>query len=102
MSRRISARTAWGISAGLLGLILFGPGLYELVRLSLIQRRLDRRLSQLAAEQERLTHEQDRLQHDPTYVEGLIRSTFKWSQPGEIVIPLESRASGSFRDDQGP
>ena len=40
-----------------------------------------------------LAQEQVRFQLDPTYVEGLIRSTFKFAQPGEYVIPLESRPS---------
>ena len=80
---------------GLVGLMVFGPGTYQLLRLSLAQQRLDQRLAQLAAERERLTQEQQRLQSDPAYVEGLIRSTFKLAQPGEYVIPLDSTSSRS-------
>jgi cell division protein FtsB len=69
--------------------LLFGPGLYHLLGLSLEQRRLDHRLAELAKQQDALTHEQERLESDPTYVEGLIRSTFKVAQPGELVIPLD-------------
>ena len=74
----------------LLALAVFGPGAYQWVRLSLEQRQLDRQLAALTAEQERLTKEQARLESDPAYVEGLIRSTFKLSRPGEYVVPLES------------
>jgi len=69
--------------------LIFGPSLYHLVGLSLEQRRLDRRLTELSKRQEALTQEQQRLTSDPTYVEGLIRSTFKLAQPGELVIPLD-------------
>ena len=93
MEWRKDQRARWIVSLSILSLVLFGPGLYELVRLSVAQRRLDRRLAELAAERERLTQEEARLRSDPTYVEGLIRSTFKLAQPGEYVIPLDSSAS---------
>ena len=80
----------WVIGIGVAGLLLFGPGMYHLVRLSLAQRRLDKQLSELSAEQARLTSLEQRLHDDPAYVEGLIRTTFKVSQPGEYVIPLDS------------
>ena len=83
------------VGVGGLALALFGPGAYQWARLSLTQHRLDRRLAQLALERERLTRERQRLESDPAYVEGLIRSTFKLSQPGEYVIPLESASSRS-------
>ena len=91
-------RVRWALGFGVVGLLLFGPGMYELMRLSIIQHRLDRRLAQLTAEQARLTAERTRLQTDPTYVEGLIRSTFKVSQPGELVIPLDSARGGPLDD----
>ena len=69
--------------------LLFGPNTYQLIRLYWRERQLDHRLAQLAAEQDRLLKEQQRFVSDPTYVEGLIRSTFKVAQPGEIVIPLD-------------
>ena len=78
------------MAAVLVGAVVFGPGAYQWVRLSVEQRRLDRRLAALSAEHERLTHEQARLESDPAYVEGLIRSTFKLSQPGELVVPLDA------------
>jgi len=87
----------WGLGISLLGLVLFGPGLVELVRLSLLERRLDRELARLSAEHERLVRERARLESDPTYVEGLIRSTFKLAKPGEYVIPLEAGSSSSSR-----
>ncbi len=87
MTPRISTRARWALGAGLVALlVLFGPGLLALARLSIAQHRLDRRLAQLDAEYERLARERDRLQHDPTYVEGLIRSTFHWARKGEYVI----------------
>ena len=87
----MDTRTRWVIGLSLLGLALFGPGTYELIRLSIRQRQLDRQLATLKAEQERLTQEQARLQSDPAYLEGLIRTTFKVSQPGEYVIPLPDK-----------
>ena len=97
MSRLDAARAQrlrrWGVWVGLVGLALFGPGLVELARLSLMQRRLSRELARLSAEHERLTRERARLEGDPAYVEGLIRSTFKLAKPGEYVIPLEPSSS---------
>jgi cell division protein FtsB len=93
MSHRLDKRTCGILGLSLLGLALFGPGTYHLVQLSLLQRRLDRRLAELAAQHEQLTREHKRLQSDPTYVEGLIRTTFRLAQPGEYVIPLDSSES---------
>ena len=84
----MSARVRWALPLGLVGLLVFGPGMVQLAHLSLIQRTLDRRLADLSSRQDQLTHEQQRLQSDPTYLEGLIRSTFKVAKPGEIVIPV--------------
>ena len=89
----MSKRTQWLIGAGLFAGLAIGPEMVQWVHLRLMQRRLDHRLAQLAAQRERLIEEQQRLQSDPAYVEGLIRSTFKVSQPGELVIPLDSRQS---------
>ena len=83
----------WILGVSLLGLLLFGPGLYEIARLSVMQRRLDRQLIALTREHERLAQEQERFHADPTYVEGLIRSTFKMAKPGELVIPLDPQSS---------
>ena len=93
-------RSRWFLGLTLAGLVVFGPGFYEWVRLSVMQRRLDRQLAELAAQHEQLTQEQQRLQSDPTYVEGLIRSTFKVAQPGELVIPLDA-ASSSRTESRG-
>ncbi len=82
-------RARWVIGISLGGLAVFGPGLYEWIRLSLQQRQLDQRLTELTREHERLTALEQQLRNDPTYVEGLIRTTFKVSQPGEIIIPLD-------------
>ena len=77
----------WSLGVGLAAVALFGPGLVEWGRLSWRQHQLDRRLARLSAERQRLTQEQQRLEHDPGYVEGMIRTTFKWAQDGELVIP---------------
>ena len=82
-------RARWITGAGLIGTVLFGPGLVDLTRQALMQWRMDRRLAELSAQREQLTHEEERLRTDPGYVEGLIRSTFKVAQPGEYVIPLD-------------
>ena len=82
---------------GIAALVLFGPGFVELTRLSIQQHSMDRQLAQLAAEHDRLTQKQDRLQHDATYVEGLIRSTFKWAQKGETVVLLDDESSRAAR-----
>jgi cell division protein FtsB len=60
-----------------------------MARLSWEQRRLDRQLAQLKAAHAQLTAEETRLRTDPAYVEGLIRTTFKYAKPGEFVIPLD-------------
>ena len=91
-------RTRWVIGLGVCGLVLFGPGLVWLVRLQVQQWQLDRELAQLKAKHEQLAREETRLRSDPVYVEGLIRSTFKYAKPGELVVPLESeRTDGKAR-----
>ena len=84
-------RDAWLGAAAVVAALVFGPGLAHLARLAWMERQLNRRLAQLHAEEARLRDERDRLQHDPTYFEGLIRTTFKWAKPGEYVIPLDKR-----------
>ncbi|MBI4003544.1 MAG: septum formation initiator family protein [Candidatus Omnitrophica bacterium] len=86
-------RTHWFIGVGALALILFGPGAVWLIRMEFKQRRLDRQLAELKATREQLAAEEARLRSDPAYVEGLIRTTFKFAKPGELVIPLESSSS---------
>ena len=93
----MTKRTRWMVAVAGIGLLVFGPGLIDLIRLSMEQRRLDRRLAQLDAERTRLAKEQERLESDPAYVEGLIRSTFKMAQPGELVIPLDALPSRAAR-----
>ncbi|MBI2105106.1 MAG: septum formation initiator family protein [Candidatus Omnitrophica bacterium] len=86
---RDSRRRRWALWLGLIGAALFGPGLYEWSRLSFRQWQLDRQLAELNKRHEALTLERQRLESDPSYVEGLIRSTFKVAEKGELVIPLE-------------
>ena len=88
----MAPRTRWLIGVSVVGL-LFGPGAVDLMRLTVQQRRLDRQLAQLQTTQEQLTAEEARLRSDPAYVEGLIRTTFKYAQPDELVIPLDAGAS---------
>jgi len=76
----------WGLGAAAL---LFGPGLYELVRLHVRQRALDRQLAALAGQQAALEEERERFASDPVYVEGLIRTTFKLARKGELVLPID-------------
>ena len=90
-------RRMWRAGIGVLAAAVFGPGLCQLAALSWRRHRLDQRLAQLTAEQTRLTQEERRLKTDPTYVEGLIRSTFKLARPGEIVIPLDAAPSRGDR-----
>ena len=78
----------WAVPAGVAVLVVFGPGLVEFIRLSVMEWRLDRRLATLARAQEAQAQEQERLTKDPAYVEGLIRTTFKLAKPGELVISL--------------
>jgi cell division protein FtsB len=93
MRRRLRRRTLGVVVLGAAALAVFGPGLAELVRLSVARRRLEQRLSRLGAEHERLVREQTRLTDDAAYVEDRIRSTFKWARKGEYVIPLEPASS---------
>ena len=85
----MATKSRWIAGLSLVGLILFGPGLLQGTWLSVKQWRLERRLRELKAQHERLSAEQARLVSDPTYVEGLIRTTFKVAQPGEYVVPLD-------------
>jgi cell division protein FtsB len=89
----MSARARRGLVAGAVAAALFGPGAIEIVRLQWRQRRLDAQLRALAAQRAALAQEHARLQEDPTYVEGLIRSTFKVSKKNELVIPLDDAAA---------
>ena len=86
----METRTRRFLGVGLAGLVLFGPGAVWLIRMEVRQRRLDRQLAELKATREQLAAEEARLRSDPAYVEGLIRTTFKFAKPGELVIPLDS------------
>lgn len=86
----MATRSRWIIAVGVGLAVLFGPGTYEVVRLKLRVRTMDARLAGLAVRQEALRQEEARLREDPVYVEGLLRSTFKYAKPDEYVIPLES------------
>ena len=79
----------WTTAVLVTAAVIFGPGLVQWGQLCWRSRQLDRRLARLSAERERLTREQERLETDPGYVEGLIRTTFKWARDGELVIPLD-------------
>ena len=87
--RQVAARPRWAAGIGLLALVLFGPGLVQIIWLNLRERTLERRMAVLRAQHEQLAAERQRLQTDATYQEGLIRSTFKQARPGELVIPLD-------------
>ena len=91
----MEARTRRFLRVGVIGLVLFGPGLVEIIRLEVQRRQLDRRLAALTAQHEALSREDERLRTNPAYVEGLIRSTFKYAKPGELVIPLGSDSKTS-------
>ena len=93
----MAKRPGWVNWAVGLGLVLFGPGLVEMARLAWEQRRLDHQLAQLQRQQDALRTEEQRLRTDPAYMEGLIRTTFKYAQPGEYVIPLDSDTASPSR-----
>ena len=89
----MALRTRWLIGVSVVVGLLFGPGTVDLVWLTVQQRRLDRQLAQLQATQKQLIAEEARLRSDPAYVEGLIRTTFKYAEPDELVIPLDAGAA---------
>ena len=93
----METRTRRILLVSAIGLALIGPGIVEWVRLVIRQRQLDRQIARLAVQHEQLQREREQLESDPTYVEGLIRSTFKLAQPGEYVIPLDSKPSSDER-----
>ena len=86
-------RTAWLIALALLAAI-FGPGTIQWLQMSWQHHTLAARIRALEAEQQVLQAERERLTHDTTYVEGLVRSTFKVAKPGELVVPLDAERSG--------
>ena len=77
----------------LIAALVIGPGVAQLAWLSWRQHRLARQQRRLEALYQQLAQEQRRLTHDPVYVEGLIRSTFKVAKPDELVVPLDSSES---------
>ena len=89
----MAQRPRWLLSLGLVAMVLFGPGAVWLLRMEIRQHQLDRQLARLKAQQEQLAAEEARLRSDPAYVEGLIRTTFKFARPDELVIPLEEKES---------
>ena len=82
-------RKAWLIGLSVV-VVCFGPGAFQLTRLSWKQHVLARKQRALEAARQQLATERERLTSDPVYVEGLIRSTFKVAKPGELVVPLDS------------
>jgi len=87
---RMAKRTRRLLIVGLLLAALIGPSVVGWVQLRVRQYRLDRQLAALAAQRRELEVRRDRLHNDPVYVEGLIRSTFKQTRPGEYVVPLDA------------
>jgi cell division protein FtsB len=85
-----TTRARWVLMAALLAVLLFGPGLVRQARLAVHQFQLDQQLAALGAERMRLLTEQERLESDPAYVEGLIRTTFKFARPGESVLAIDA------------
>ena len=77
----------------LIAALVIGPGAAQLAWLSWRQHRLARQQRRLETLYQQLAQEQRRLTHDPVYVEGLIRSTFKVAKPDELVVPLASQES---------
>lgn len=77
----------------LIAALVIGPGVVQLAWLSWRQHCLTRQQRRLEALYQQLAQEQHRLTHDPVYVEGLVRSTFKVAKPDELVVPLEPSES---------
>ena len=93
----MASRASWLLGLSAAGAIVFGPGLVQQLQMSLRQRAVDREVKQLEAAHQALLEERRRLTSDPAYVEDLVRSTFKVSKPGELVVPLEDDGSGQAR-----
>ncbi len=70
--------------------VIFGPDAWHSVQMHFQERRVDQRLAVLDADFEHYQQEKERLTEDDTYIEGMIRSTFKYSRPNEVVIPLKA------------
>ena len=77
--------------------LLLGPSLAQLAVMQVQDYRLSRELRRRQAVYDSLRAERERLQHDPVYVEGLVRSTFKVAKPGELVVPLSEGVDPSRR-----
>ena len=67
--------------------------IYWQIQLGRQEKQNQQTLNSLAARYEALSRTHERLMTDDDYVEGLIRSTFKFARPGELVIPLEKSDS---------
>ncbi|MBI2884729.1 MAG: septum formation initiator family protein [Candidatus Omnitrophica bacterium] len=87
-------RTAWLIGAALLAAV-FGPGTLQWLQISWQHHTVSGRIRALEAQQQALQAERERLTHDTTYLEGLVRSTFKVAKPGELVVPMDDASSKS-------
>ena len=89
--RNLPSRKARRLGLSLIVLaVLVGPGLCHLVCLSWWRHTLQRKQHALETAHQELARERERLTSDSTYVEGLIRATFKLAKPGELVVPLDS------------
>lgn len=74
--------------------VVFLPDAWHAWQLRNTRVEVDQRLESMDSEFKKYQEQKHRLLSDETYIEGLVRSTFKLARPDEVVIPI--------RDDLDP
>ncbi len=69
--------------------LALGPGAVQQAVIACKQRKMDHKLAALQRSHEQLLHEHAQLLSNPTYVEGLMRSTFKVAKRDEFVVTID-------------
>jgi cell division protein FtsB len=89
---RAPRRIVWWIGGAVVAFLVFGnQGFRQLTQTFREKRRLEKTLTALRSEQERLTRELNWIQRDPSYTEYLIRKNLGYVKQGEVEYRLIKR-----------
>jgi cell division protein FtsB len=79
----------WWMAGALVALLVFGnQGFREWIKAAQEKRRVEKSLTNLRSEKERLSRELAWLKNDPTYFEYLIRKNLGYVKKGEVEYRL--------------